>query len=328
MRGYFIRRLLGVIPVFFGITLISFFVIHLAPGKPTDISASMNPKVSYEVREKLEKIYGLDKPIYVQYGAWIKRFVTFDFGRSYSDDRPVSEKILERIPVTLLISVSAMLLVLGIGIPLGVLSAVKRNSPLDRISTILVFTGFSAPEFWIALLAMSAFCITLGWLPVSGLKSLDFEYFSAGGKIVDVARHMVLPVSIAALGSIAGISRYMRSSVIGIMGSDYIRTARAKGLKEGDVIFKHALKNAILPVITILGLSVPGLIGGSVIIESIFAIPGMGRLFYDSVMARDYPTIMGILSIGALLTLLGNLLADAAYSAADPRIRIEKDDER
>ena len=207
MRGYFIRRLLGMIPVFFGITLISFFVIHLAPVKPTDISASMNPKVSYEVREKLEKIYGLDKPIYVQYGAWVKRFVTFDFGRSYSDDRPVSEKILERIPVTLLISVSAMLLVLCIGIPLGVLSAVKRNSPLDRISTILVFTGFSAPEFWIALLAMSTFCITLGWLPVSGLKSLDFEYLSAGGKIVDVARHMVLPVCIAALGSIAGISR-------------------------------------------------------------------------------------------------------------------------
>ncbi|MEI6863175.1 MAG: ABC transporter permease [Candidatus Omnitrophota bacterium] len=328
MLKYLLRKILGLIPVFFGITLISFFVIHLAPGKPTDISASMNPKVSYEAREKLEKIYGLDKPIHVQYVAWVRRFVTFDFGRSYLDDRPVSAKILERIPVTLLISVSAMLLVLGIGIPLGVMSAVKRNSPIDRISTIFVFTGFSAPEFWIALLAMSTFCITLGWLPVSGIKSLDFEYLSAWGKIADVARHMVLPVGIAAFGSLAGISRYMRSSVIGIMGSDFIRTARAKGLKERDVIFRHALKNALLPVITILGLSVPGLIGGSVIIESIFAIPGMGRLFYESVMARDYPTIMGVLSIGALLTLLGNLFADAAYSVADPRIRKEKVDER
>ncbi|MCX5680443.1 MAG: ABC transporter permease [Candidatus Omnitrophica bacterium] len=328
MLKYFLQKTAGLVTVFFGITLISFFVIHLAPGKPTDIAASMNPKVSYEAREKLEKIYGLDKPVHQQYIAWVCRFITFDFGRSYLDNRPVSAKIFERIPVTLLISVSAMLLVLGIGIPLGVLSAVKRNSPMDRISTIFVFTGFSAPEFWVALLAMSAFCITLGWLPVSGIKSLDFEYLSAGGKIADVARHMILPVSITAFGSIAGISRYMRSSVIGIMGSDFIRTARAKGLKEGDVIFKHALKNALLPVITILGLSVPGLIGGSVIIESIFAIPGMGRLFYDSVMARDYPTIMGILSIGALLTLLGNLLADAAYSAVDPRIRTEKADER
>lgn len=323
-----LRRIIGLIPVFFGITLISFFIIHLAPGKPTDISSGMNPKVSYEAREKLEKIYGLDKPIHEQYLGWLKRFVTFDFGSSYTDGRPVSEKIFERIPVTLLINISAMLLVLGIGIPLGVLSAVKRNSSIDRLSTVFVFTGFSAPEFWMALLSMSLFCITLGWLPVSGIKSLDFERLSFAGKIFDVARHMVLPVSIASIGGLAGISRYTRSSVIGIMESDFIRAARAKGLKESDVISKHAVRNALLPVITILGLSVPGLIGGSVILESIFAIPGMGRLFYESVMSRDYPVIMGVLSIGALLTLAGNLSADIAYSAADPRIRAEGRDER
>ena len=319
---YIIRRILGLVPVFFGITLISFFVIHLAPGRPTDIQTSLNPKVSYEARARLEKLYGLDKPIAVQYLNWLKRFLRFDFGRSYLDDRLVSEKILERIPITLLLNVLSLILILGIGIPLGIISAVKRGSLTDRLTTVAVFTGFSVPEFWLALLLMSIFGISLGWLPISGITSLDFEYLSLVGKALDIAKHIILPVAIAAFGSLAGISRYMRTAMIGVLEEDYIRTARAKGLKESQVIYKHALKNALLPVITILGLSVPGLIGGSVIFESIFAIPGMGRLFYESVMARDYTTIMGILSIGAILTLLGNFLADIAYSYADPRIRI------
>lgn len=320
MRHCIIKRLLGLIPVFFGITVISFFVIHLAPGKPTDIQTSLNPKMSYEARLKLEKLYGLDKPIHMQYLAWFKRVAIFDFGRSYVDDRLVSRKILERLPITLLINTSSLLLILIIGIPLGVISAARRGSAIDKLTTVSVFVGYSTPEFWIALLLMSLFGITLGWLPISGIKSLDFEYMTAFGRICDVARHIILPVSIAALGSLAGISRYMRSSMIGIMNQDFIRSLRAKGLREGNVIYKHALKNALLPVITILGLSIPGLIGGSVIFESIFSIPGMGRLFYESVMARDYTTIMGILSIGAILTLAGNLAADIAYFYADPRI--------
>jgi peptide/nickel transport system permease protein len=316
--------MLGLIPVFFGITLISFFVIHLAPGKPSDVQSSLNPKVSYEARLRLEKLYGLDKPVHLQYVDWLKRFAQFDFGRSYIDDRPVSEKIAERLPVTLLINVSSLALILLIGIPLGVLSAVKRNSLPDRLSTAAVFLGFSAPEFWMALIAMSVFGISLGWLPISGIKSLDFEYFTSFGKALDIAKHIALPVCIAAFGSLAGISRYMRASMIGVIGQDFIRTCRAKGIPETRVIYVHALKNAVLPVITVLGLSVPGLIGGSVIFESIFAIPGMGRLFYEAVMARDYTTIMGILSIGAVLTLLGNFLADLAYFYADPRIRVSK----
>ncbi len=322
MLHYISKRLIGLIPVFFGITLISFAVIHLAPGKPTDIQTSLNPKVSYEAKARLEKLYGLDKPVHVQYLNWLKRIVVFDFGRSYVDNRLVSEKIAERVPVTLLINISSMILILAIGIPLGVLSAVRRGSFLDKSTTVAAFIGFSIPEFWLALLLMSLFAIGLGWLPISGLKSLDFEYYSLGAKIWDVARHLILPVSIASVGSLAGISRYMRTSMVGAMRQDYIRTARAKGLKESQVIYKHALKNAALPVITILGLSIPGLIGGSVIFESIFAIPGMGRLFYESAMARDYPTIMGILAIGAILTLLGNLFADIAYSYADPRISV------
>lgn len=318
------RRAIALVSVFLGITIISFFVIHLAPGKPTDAYTSLNPKVSYEAHIKLERLYGLDKPVHVQYYAWLKRFVKFDFGRSYLDERPVSEKILERLPVTLLINISSLILILAIGIPIGVISAIRRGSVIDRLTTISVFIGFSTPEFWLALILMSLFGITLGWLPISGIKSLDFEYFSVFGKIADVVRHLILPVAISAFGSLAGISRYMRSAMIGVMHQDFIRTARAKGLKENEVIYKHGLKNAILPIITILGLSVPGLIGGSVIFESIFAIPGMGRLFYESVMARDYPTIMGVLSIGALFTLIGNLLADIAYSYADPRIRISE----
>lgn len=327
MLKYIAKRLLGLIPVFLGITVISFFVIHLAPGKPTDVSAYFNPKVTYEARARIEKLYGLDKPIHVQYLGWLKRSVTFDFGRSYVDDRKVSERIAERIPVTILINVLSLFIILCVGIPIGILSAVKRGSFMDRATTIFAFTGFSAPEFWVALLLMSLFGITLGWLPISGLKSLDFEYFGPVEKLIDIMRHLALPVLVSAFGGLAGISRYMRSSMIGIIHQDYIRTARAKGLSESAVIYRHALKNALLPVITILGLSVPGLIGGSVIFESIFAIPGMGRLFYDSVMARDYPTIMGILSIGAMLTLIGNLLADIAYSYADPRISMKPEKE-
>lgn len=322
MAKYIIRRILGLIPTLIGITLISFFVIHLAPGKPTDVDTSLNQKVSYEARLRLEKLYGLDKPIHIQYFEWLKRFLKFDFGRSYLDDRPVSERIAERIPITLLINFSTIILTFAIGIPLGVISAVKRGKFIDKLSTIFVFIGFSVPEFWLALLLMNLFCITLGWLPVSGIASLDFESLTNIGKIFDVARHLILPVAISTFGSLAVISRYMRTEMVGVLSQDYIRTARAKGLKEDKVIYKHALKNALLPVITILGLSVPGLIGGSVIFESIFAIPGMGRLFYESVMARDYPVIMGVLSIGALLTLLGNFLADIAYSFADPRIRV------
>ena len=326
MINYIAKRLIGLIPVFLGITLISFFVIHLAPGKPTDVQTSLNPKVSYEARIRLEKLYGLDKPVHIQYLDWLKRTATFDFGRSYVDDRKVSDKIMERIPITLLINISSLILILGIGIPLGVISAVKRKSVLDRFTTIFVFIGFSAPEFWLALLLMSLFGITLGILPISGIKSLDFEYLTAGGKILDMAKHLILPVSIAAFGGLAGISRYMRSSIIGIIRQDYIKAARAKGLTETQVIYKHALKNAVLPIITIMGLSIPGLIGGSVIFESIFAIPGMGRLFYESVMARDYPTIMGVLSVGAILTLIGNMAADIAYFYADPRMRLSSND--
>ncbi len=323
MGTYLFRRLLTLIPVLLWITVISFGIMHLAPGKPTDVSGGFNPKVSLEARQRLEQLYGLDQPVHVQYGRWLSRIVRLDFGRSFLDDRPVMEKIAERLPVTLTINAWSFLLIFGITIPLGVLAAVKPGGAFDRLTTLLVFIGFSMPSFWLALLCMALFGVRLHWLPISGLHSLDYESFGLVGRCLDTAWHLILPVGITAFVSLAGMSRYMRSAMLDVLRQDYIRTARAKGLPGAWILFHHGLRNALLPVITILGLSLPDLIGGSVIAETIFSIPGMGRLFYEAVMARDYPVVMALVTVGAMLTMLGNLLADAGYAIADPRIRVE-----
>ncbi len=322
MLQYLLKRILLLIPLLIGITLISFVVIHLAPGEPTDLQTQMNPQASSELQERLRVQYGLDQPLYIQYGKWLSQLLQLDFGESFaSDRRPVLDKVVERLPVTIMLNLLSILLILAISVPLGIVSAVRRNSGFDRTTTILVFAGFAMPSFWLALLLMDWFGVRLGLLPISGLKSLGYEYLSWGGQLFDRVSHLILPIFVSAIGGLAGFSRYMRSNMLEVVRQDYILTARAKGLSERVVIYKHALRNALLPVITILGLSVPGLIGGSVIFETIFAIPGMGKLFYDGVMMRDYPLIMGILVMGAVLTLLGNLLADISYALADPRIR-------
>jgi len=324
MLNYITRRLVMIIPLLLGITIISFAIVHLAPGKPTTIEQSLNLKVSSQARERLEKLYGLDKPLHVQYIAWLGKIVRFDFGRSFGDDRPVVEKILERIPVTLTINILSLFLIFVIAIPLGIRSALLEGKPFDKIVTFLVFVGFAMPTFWLALLCMNFFGIKLGWLPISGLKSLDFEYFSFWRKLADYAWHLILPVAVSSIGGLAGVSRYMRSSMIEALRQPYIYTARAKGLPQARVVYKHGLRNAVLPIVTILGLSIPGLLGGSVIFESIFAIPGIGRLFYEAVMMRDYPLIMASIVLGAVLTMLGNLIADISYAYVDPRVRYKK----
>ena len=319
---YLTKRLLMMIPLLLGITIISFTVIHLAPGEPTDLQTQLNPEVSVELRERLRAQYDLDQPLIVQYGKWLGRIVRLDFGDSFAQDhRPVARKIAERLPVTILINLLSIGAILACAIPIGILSATRRNSLFDRGTTVFVFLGFATPSFWLALLLMDYFGVRLGWLPIAGLKSLGHEYLGFWARLADYGRHLILPVFISAFGGLAGFSRYMRSNMLEVIRQDYILTARAKGLGERAVIYRHALRNALLPVITILGLSVPGLIGGSVIFETIFAIPGMGKLFYDGVMMRDYPLIMGVLVIGAVLTLVGNLLADLGYALADPRIR-------
>ena len=325
MWVYLLKRLLAMIPLLIGITLISFLVIHLAPGSPVDLQTEMNPKASPEARARLEKLYGLDQPVHVQYFLWLSRMVRLDFGRSFSPDgRPVLDKILERLPITILINVLSLALILAAAVPIGIISAVRPNSFFDKSTTVFVFIGFATPTFWLALLCMMFFGVHLGWLPISGISSYYADQLGGLAWVWDRARHLVLPVLISAFGGLAGFSRYMRFNMLEVIGQDYITTARAKGLSEMRVIMKHALRNALMPVVTILGLSVPGLIGGSVIFESIFAIPGMGQLFYQSVMSRDYPLIMGSLVIGAVLTLFGNLLADMSYALVDPRIRTGK----
>jgi peptide/nickel transport system permease protein len=316
------KRLLMMIPLLLGITLLSFAVIHLAPGEPTDLQTQLNPEASVELKERLRAQYDLDKPLLVQYGKWLGRLARLDFGNSFSQDRrPVAAKIAERLPITILINVLSIGLILAVAIPIGVVSAVRRHSLFDRMTTVFVFVGFATPSFWLALLLMDFLGVRLGLFPIAGLKSLGHEYFGWARQVGDLAHHLVLPVFVSAFGGLAGFSRYMRGNMLEVIRQDYILTARAKGLSEDAVIWRHALRNALLPVITILGLAVPGLIGGSVIFETIFAIPGMGKLFYDGVMMRDYPLIMGILVIGAVLTLIGNLIADLGYALADPRIR-------
>ncbi len=322
MLKYSFKRLLMMIPALLGITIISFAVMHLAPGRPTDMATDLNPQATAEAKQRLIELYGLDRPLYIQYADWLSRLLRLDFGRSFSSDRrPVIDKIAERLPVTLAINAASLAIILALALPAGIISAVRAGGLFDRLTTVLMFIGFAAPSFWLALLAMRYFGVELGWLPISGLTSLNFASLSPWGQLCDLARHLVLPLAISTIGGLAGLSRYMRSNMLEVIRQDYLTTARAKGLSERVVIGRHALRNALIPVITIMGLSVPGLIGGSVIIESIFAIPGLGQLFYGAVMSRDYPLVMGGLVIGAVLTLLGNLLADLGYAWADPRVR-------
>lgn len=324
MIAFLLKRILGLIITLLGITIISFSTIHLAPGGPLSPLTEFNPKITPEYREKLVKMYELDKPIYIQYWKWLKGILKLDFGRSFSlDNRPVWDKIKERLPVTLFINTLSLFLILLIGIPLGVYSAVKAESGFDRIITVITFIGYAMPSFWLAIILMMIFGVKLQWLPISGLHStIGYDEMTFFQKVWDWTKHLICPLFVATFGGLAGILRYVRNSMYEVLKSDFILFARAKGLPEKVVIYKHALRNALLPLITILGLSIPGLIGGSVIFETIFGIPGVGQLMWQAVMARDYPLIMANLFLISFLTLLGNFLADIGYAIADPRIRL------
>jgi peptide/nickel transport system permease protein len=326
MLAYALRRLLLAVPLLLGITFISFMVIHLAPGDPVEIqSGDMTERNIREAYKALREMYGLDKPLHEQYWNWLTRIVRLDFGRSFAPDgRPVLTKISERLPITLLLNVVEMLIILALAVPIGVMSATRQYSLFDKVTTIFVFLGFATPDFWLALLLMILFGVQLGWLPISGLRSLNWEYLTFWHQQLDFLSHLIMPILVATFGGLAGFSRYMRQSMLEVVRQDYIQTARAKGLAERVIVGKHALRNAMLPIITILGLSLPGLIGGSVIVEWIFAIPGMGQLMVQAAFERDYPVLMGNLVIVSTLTLFANLAADLAYSLVDPRIRVSR----
>jgi len=317
MALFFLKKLFQLFITLVGISILSWVVITQAPGSP--IALTMDPKVSPIVIEQMMKNYDLDKPIYQQYYLWLKKLFT---GRltSFKDGRPVMEKIGERIGNTILLNLLATLIIYSLAIPLGVFSARRQYSLLDHLGTFGAYLGISAPSFWVAYLLILG-TVTLFGYPVLGMRSFVTDDFTTTQVVMDRIWHLMLPTIILAFHGIAGLSRYTRSSMLEVIRQDYVRTARAKGLPEETVYYKHALRNALLPIITIFGFLIPDLIGGSIIIESVFAWPGIGRLSYQAVLSRDYPVVMTILSISAVLTLLGNFIADILYGIADPRIR-------
>ncbi|MEO1956669.1 MAG: ABC transporter permease [Methylophilaceae bacterium] len=334
MLKYTIKRVLWMMPMLISISLISFFIMHLAPGDIANNEASFNPEASEESRQKLRELYNLDKPIIVQYRLWLKRMAQLDFGNSFANhQKPVflgktnedgnytKGMIQEALPITLMINLLGLAISLTLAIPLGILAARKYQQWQDKSITLFNFIGFSIPGFWLSLLLMYWLGVVNNWLPISGLHSLNYDGLGTWDKIADSVSHLVMPVIIPSITGLASIALFVKNGMLDVLNQDYITTARAKGVSEHNVVYTHALRNALLPLITIIGLSIPGLIGGSVISETIFAIPGMGKLFYDAVLMRDFPVVMGVLTIGSALTLLGNLLADITYAWADPRVR-------
>ncbi len=332
MRSYFVKRLLLMIPTLLGISIVSFLIIHLAPGDPAQLKLgdaeqrSGNQMLAAQIINETRALYGLDQPLHIQYLRWLRRIVTLDFGESLRDHRPVMDKLKERISVSVRLSGISLFLAYLISIPLGVYSATHQHSVGDRLTTILLFGLYSLPNFWVATMAI----VYLGggdfWnvFPVYGLASAGSENWPWWPRIEDQAWHLVLPVACMSYYTLAVLSRYMRVGMLEIIHNDFIRTARAKGLSERVVIYRHALRNSLIPIITLMADVLPALIGGSIVIETLFSIPGMGFLSYEAVLTRDYPLIMAIFTLSALLTLLGILFADFLYTLVDPRIAYEK----
>jgi len=324
---YLARRLLLMIPTLLGITLVTFVVIRLAPGDP--VSAAMGGDLqpgamSAEAIEHFRREMHLDDPVLVQYGRWVGRLVTLDLGTSWRTGRSVLEQIAERMPVTMGLGGAALFFVYLLGLPLGILSAVKQGSASDRISTVILFVLYSLPSFWVGTLAILYLGGGKYWdlIPVQGLRSPGHEEMGWIGQALDVVWHAATPVVLLGYASLASVSRYMRTGMLEVIRQDYIRTARAKGLGERVVVFKHALRNSLIPILSHLGLMVPFLIGGSVIVERLFGIPGMGQLMFQAILTRDYSLIMGITTVTAILTMLGILITDLLYAAVDPRISL------
>lgn len=321
MGRYILTSLLDRLPTLFGITVVSFLFIHIAPGSP--IGLEMNPKVPPAVIEQWNRNFHLDEPLVKQYWHWLRDLCTGEL-KSFKDGRPVIRKILERLPATILLNLVAILFIFSLAIPLGIYSATHRYSLFDNVTTFFAFLGISIPSFWLAYMLILVVVQGLG-IPVLGSKTFGLMELGPVPSFFDRMWHLTVPAFILATGGIASLSRYMRGSMLDVIRQDYIQTARAKGLDETDVNYHHAFRNALLPIVTIFGFTIPSLIGGSVIIESIFAWPGIGRLGYQAILSRDYPTIMTLTTISAVLVMMGNLVADVLYAVVDPRIKLGKE---
>jgi peptide/nickel transport system permease protein len=312
--GFIVRRLLGAIPLLFGISLILFSIVHLAPGGPLDVYAD-NPSVSPEALQQIAARYGLDQPVPMQYVLWLKAMVTGDWGFSIRSGKPVLGEILVRLGPTLELGGLALIISLLIAIPLGIVSASRRGSKLDTTLTLISFAGISTPVFWLALLLQLLFSVELGWLPSAGYQSIG------NGTFGDRLAHLVMPAAVLSLATVASWSRFVRAGMMDVLNQDYIRTAYAKGRSESGVVFLHALRNALIPAVTVIAVDFASVISGAVITETVFAWPGIGRLFMESMNGRDYPMLMGLMMMGSLGIVIANIVADLAYAALDPRIR-------
>lgn len=320
MSSYITKRLIQVVPLLIGITVVSFIIMQLAPGDPVDLLTERN--ATAEERARVRAVYGLDRPLHVQYWIWLTNMLRGDFGHSYVRGRPVLELIMDRLPNTVYLNLVVSVLIYSLAIPIGVASALKQYSTFDHSVTSFAFLGQALPNFWFGLLLIYGVALRTEFIPVGGMATygVSLQNFPLWTVLVDRIRYLVLPVVVMGMSSMAGITRYMRSSMLEVARQDYVRTARAKGISERVVIYKHALRNAMLPIVTLIGFEIPVLFSGSVIIENIFSWPGLGTLSVNAVFMRDYMVIMAFNVIGAALVIAGNFIADLLYVAVDPRI--------
>jgi peptide/nickel transport system permease protein len=337
MIGYLLRRILGAIPLLLGILTLIFFIIHIAPGDPT--ARFVNPNVSPRVIEQMRHNLGLDQPLHVQYVKWLWSFLRGNFGYSFGQQQPISQILPGVLWNTLQLTLVSLVVIFAVGMLIGIVQAVRQYSLADNVLSFVALFFYSMPSFWFALMLILLFSMKtnqmigthpdwapfLGWLqfPASGMTSVGYEYMGAGGRMADRFKHLFLPALALGIGNAAGVARYMRGSMLEVIHQDFIRTARAKGLSERTVIFKHALRNALIPIITLLGLYLPFLLSGAVLVETIFGWPGMGRAIVDAILQRDYPMVMATSFVIAAMVVLGNLVSDVLYAVVDPRIRAE-----
>lgn len=317
---YIFKRILQTIPLLIIVSLISFFIIRLSPVDPL-AELKLNPSISKETLQKETERLGLNKPIYVQYFLWAKAFVKGDLGVTSTGEK-VSAKLMERIPNTLLLTTLVIFLTWIVGVPLGILAAIKWKTPFDRMLTVLTSIGMAIPSFFFAILLL-IFAVKTGWFPAGGLTSYNFDDMNIWGKIWDITHHLILPTTVLFTISLAGLQRQMRANLLDVLESDYVKFARAKGLSEFKVIYKHALRNAINPMITLLGFEFASLLSGAALTEYVFQYPGLGRLILEAVLKSDINLVMASLMMGAVMLILGNLIADILLIITDPRIRVK-----
>jgi peptide/nickel transport system permease protein len=321
--SYLIRRCAYGVLTFFGITVAVFALIHSVPGDPTLLFIGPKGRPPEAIVRYIRHEHHLDQPIVAQYAWWVKGIVTLDFGKSIIDGRPVMTHIAEKMPSTFVLNLISFLIAALLGVPIGLWSAARSGRLSERASAIGFFLLYSLPSFWVALLLMQFFSVKLDLLPLFGMTSDDYLQMNAAQQLLDRVRHLILPVVTLSYAELAIFARFSKSALIEVIRQDFITTARAKGAAPGVVLWRHAFRNALIPLITLLGLTIPYLISGSVIVETIFQWDGIGRLYFDSMLQRDYPMILGLTVTTAVITLFASLFADILYALADPRIRFE-----